>query len=141
MLEKLKWKPFLRAVWFEILEERVYSNVKIKLDSHLPKKLFCLLQWKPFKNDEKWFLFHLKSSLRSQDISIFVLSFWQCRKNYLIIKIGLISKFMTSQPGKKAITIHILPNISQSTGNQIMKLGQLIEYNKRSNFFKKSCRN
>ena len=24
--------------------------------------------WKPFKNDEKWFLFHLKSSSRSRDI-------------------------------------------------------------------------
>ena len=24
--------------------------------------------WKPFKNDEKCFLFHLKSSFRSQDI-------------------------------------------------------------------------
>ena len=24
--------------------------------------------WKPFKNDEKCFLFHLKSSFRSQDM-------------------------------------------------------------------------
>ena len=24
--------------------------------------------WKPFENDEKCFLFHLKSSIRSQDI-------------------------------------------------------------------------
>ena len=29
---------------------------------------FYLLQWKPFKNDEKCFLFHLKNSFRSQDI-------------------------------------------------------------------------
>ena len=27
-----------------------------------------LRQWKPFKNDEKSFLFHLKSCFRSQDI-------------------------------------------------------------------------
>ena len=40
----------------------------LKLDSHLPKKLFSLLQWKPFKNDKKCFLFYLKSSFRSQDI-------------------------------------------------------------------------
>ena len=33
---------------------------------------------------------------------------------------------MTSQ----TIAINILPNISQSEGNQIMKFGQLIEYNK-----------
>ena len=37
---------------------------------------------------------------------------------------------MTSQPGLQTITIHILPNISQSKGNQKMKLGQLIEYGK-----------
>ena len=29
---------------------------------------FYLLQWKPFRNDEKSFLFHLKCSFRSQDI-------------------------------------------------------------------------
>ena len=28
--------------------------------------------------------------------------------------------------------MHILPNISQSKDNQTMKLGQLIEYNKRN---------
>ena len=31
------------------------------------KKLFFFIQWKPFKNDEKFFLFHLKSSFHSQD--------------------------------------------------------------------------
>ena len=29
----------------------------------IQKKLFYFLQWKPFKNNEKHFLFHLKSSL------------------------------------------------------------------------------
>ena len=42
---------------------------------------------------------------------------------------------MTSQPGLQKIAIHILPNISQSKGNQTMKFGQLIEYNKRNIFF------
>ena len=37
--------------------------------------------------------------------------------------------------------IHILPNISQSKGNQTMKFGQLIEYNKRNIFLQKSCFN
>ena len=41
---------------------------------------------------------------------------------------------MTSQPGKQTIAIHILPNILKSKGNQIMKFGQLIEYN-MSNIF------
>ena len=47
---------------------------------------------------------------------------------------------MRSQPGLQTITIHILPNISQSKGNQTMKFGQLIEYNKRNNFLQKVCR-
>ena len=32
------------------------------------------------------------------------------------------------------LTIHILPNISRSEGNQAMKLGQLIKYSVRNNF-------
>ena len=30
-----------------------------------------------------------------------------------------------------------MPNISRSKGNQTLRLGQLIEYNMRNNFFKK----
>ena len=41
---------------------------------------------------------------------------------------------MTSQPGKQAITIHILPNISKSKDNQTMKFGKLIECNMRNSF-------
>ena len=37
---------------------------------------------------------------------------------------------MTPQPGQQAIVIHILSNISRSKGNQTMKFGQLIEYEK-----------
>ena len=48
---------------------------------------------------------------------------------------------MTSQPGLQTIAIHILPNISQNKGNQIMKSGQLTEYNKRNIFFQKFCKN
>ena len=44
-----------------------------------------------------------------------------------------------SQPGLQTIPIHILPNISQSKGNQTMKFGQLIEYNKRNIFLQKLC--
>ena len=44
---------------------------------------------------------------------------------------------MTSQPGQQTITIHILLNISESIGNQKMKLVQLIECNKK--IFSKSC--
>ena len=44
---------------------------------------------------------------------------------------------MASQPGLQTIAIHILPNISQSKGNQTMKFGQLIEHNKRIVFPRK----
>ena len=41
------------------------------------------------------------------------------------------------QPGLQKIAMHILPNISESTGNQTMKFGQLIEYNKINIFLQK----
>ena len=44
---------------------------------------------------------------------------------------------MTSQPGLQTIAIHILPTISQSKGNQTMKFGQLIEYNRGIIFLQK----
>ena len=34
-------------------------HIIFKSDSHLPKKLFYLLQWNPFKNDENAFYFIL----------------------------------------------------------------------------------
>ena len=105
---------------------------ELKSGSHLPKKncVFCLI--------EKCFL-NLKSSFLSQDILVFVTTFWSCRKNGLTRKIRSTSKFMTSQPGLQTIAIGILSNISQSKGNQTMKYGQLIEYNKRNNFLQKLC--
>ena len=45
---------------------------------------------------------------------------------------------MASQTGKQTIAIHILCNIWRSKGNQTMKYGQLIEFNKRNIFLKKS---
>ena len=47
---------------------------------------------------------------------------------------------MMSQPGLQTIAIHVLPNISQNKGNQTMKFGQQIEYNKRNIFYQKLCR-
>ena len=59
-------------------------------------------------------------------------------ENNLIKKIKVISKCMTSQPGKQNTAIHILPNISTSKDNQTMKFGQLIDYNVRNIFLKKT---
>ena len=44
---------------------------------------------------------------------------------------------MTEQTGLQTVLTHILPNISQSKGNQITKFGQLIEHNKKNIFLKK----
>ena len=35
---------------------------------------------------------------------------------------------MTSQMGKRILTIYILPSISRNKGNQAMKFGQLIKH-------------
>ena len=114
----------------------IFQSIRVGLS---PSKNLCyLLDWKPFKNDEKCFLFRLKSFFRSQD-KVFMTTFWSCRKNSLFRKVRLTSKFMTSQPGLQTIPIHILPNISQSKTNQIMKFGQLIEHNTRNIFLQKLC--
>ena len=47
---------------------------------------------------------------------------------------------MTAEPSSHTITTHILPNISQSKGNQAIIFGQLIEYNKRYFFLQKLFR-
>ena len=100
------------------------NTINLNSDSHLlkKKKLFASVVAL-----QKCFLFHLKSSFRSQDIKIFVLTFWgACRKNSLMRKIRSISKFMTVNKELQ----HILPNISQIKGNQTMKFGHLIEHTK-----------
>ena len=45
---------------------------------------------------------------------------------------------MKSQLGKKTIAIYLLPNISRTKVNQIMKIGWSIEYNMRNIFLEKS---
>ena len=45
---------------------------------------------------------------------------------------------MTSKTGKQTIAMHILTNISKSTGNQIVKFDQSIEYNIKNIFLEKS---
>ena len=50
------------------------------------------------------------------------------RENGLIIKLGLFSKSMSSQPGKESFTIHIFSNISRSKGTQTITFCQLTEY-------------
>ena len=50
-------------------------------------------------------------------------------QNGLIRKLRVVSTFKTSPTEKEITTIHIMANISRRRVNQIMKFGQLIEYN------------
>ena len=120
------------------LHKNMSCAFPLKSDSQLPNKIgaICLIE-SPFKIIKNVFYFILKA-LFVLKIFVFVTTFWSYRKNGLIRKMRLISKFMTSQPGSQTIAIHILPNISQSKGNQTMKFGQLTEHNKRNIFSSKS---
>ena len=102
------------ALWFcsryvktHLIKAICENSIAWQKKNMLPEK-FSVFKWstleseilygnrKPFKDDEKWFLFHAKSSFRLWDISIFVLTFSLYRKNGLIRKLRLIRKFMTS---------------------------------------------
>ena len=71
-----------RTLIYDCLLGDVLLGFLLKLDSHLPKKKIKNICFndRPFKNDAKCFLFHLKSSFRSQDIQVFVLTVLACRK-------------------------------------------------------------
>ena len=79
--------------------------------------MFYLLQLMPSKIDVKWFSFHciLKALLVLKIFEFFFLTFW-CYNTHIA-------------------------NISRSKDSQTCKFGQLIEYNKRTNFLYISCRN
>ena len=61
------WLFFNKNVQEHIFAVTWVHEATLKLGSHLQKKI-VLFNWKPFKNDEKCFLFYLKSSFHSQDI-------------------------------------------------------------------------
>ena len=86
----------------------------------------CLLQWKPFKTDEKYFYFSLKTLGHVEKAA------WL--KNKVNFKTYDFSVWLTNNYST------ILPNISRSKDNQTIKLGQLIECNKRYISLQKSCR-
>ena len=85
----------------------------------------------PLKMMKNAFYFILKAFFIP--FQTFVLIFSSCRKR----TISLISKYMMSQPRKKTIAIHILPNTSRNKGNLTIKFGQLIKHNMRNIFLEK----
>ena len=58
------WAPKWARWWLTVEA----PTIKAGLSPSKKKIFFYLLQWKPFKNDKKYFLFYLESSFRSQDI-------------------------------------------------------------------------
>ena len=52
----------------------------------------------------------------------------------LIRKLRLILKSVSSQTGQQIITMHLLPSISRSEGNQAKKFIYLIECNMKTTF-------
>ena len=62
--------------------------------------------------------------------------FWSCKKRFdKEAKVNFKIYYVTDW---ETITKHILPNIPRNKGNQTMKCGQLIEYNMKYFFKKKS---
>ena len=77
--EKLKFST--RIYWSEILAASDnFDLFPQSINGTLSGLRQFLSTESSFKNDEKCFLFHLKSFLHSQDISILVLIFWSYRK-------------------------------------------------------------
>ena len=96
-------------------------------------------QLKVFKNDDNTFYFMLKTILF---LTIFTLLSWLfgCVEIRLDKKAKINFKIMTSETEQQIITIHTLPNISRTKGNQSIKFSQLIKCNERNIFLNKSCR-
>ena len=120
----------------------------LKSGSHLPKK-FCFICFieDPINLMKNAFYFILKVLFVLKIFKFLSRLFGHVEKTAWLERQGmaycsrpwirLISKSMTSQPGKQTITLHILPNISRSKDNHTMKLGQLIEYINGNIFLRK----
>ena len=87
-------------------------RLKVVLSPSKQRSLF--LQWKPFKNDEKCFLFHFKSSFPVEKAAL---------KDDVNLKIYYVTTWLTKNYNAQ------LPNISRSKGNQTLKFSQVKEYN------------
>ena len=86
---------------FTIIYQKIIPrSIKVGL-SPFKKKFFISFNDSPSKMTKNAFYFILKALFV---LKIFVLTFWSCRKNSLIRKIRLITKFMTSQPSYCSIS-------------------------------------
>ena len=72
-------EAFIKAKNIDIIclpETFLDSTIPLKVGLSPSKKICVLLDWKSFENDEKCFLFHLKSSFLSQDFFLILFSLW-----------------------------------------------------------------
>ena len=70
-------KRLLACVWSTLREENKLGRQECGINGALSGLIQFLTTGSPLKN-EKYFLFHFKSSFRSQDIYVFVLNVWSC---------------------------------------------------------------
>ena len=112
-----------------------------KSDCLLLNSQSYLFQLKFFQNDDKCFSFHVKQSLCSQDSLNFFANVFGYVGKRLYQKAKVIFKISDVIDWEVIITIHILCNISRSRGNQAIRLGQLIEYEKYHSWKKTYTKN
>ena len=84
--------------------------------------------------------FHLFHQNPSFHLFKFCPDFFGHERKRLDMKVKVSFKLMTSETRKQIITIHMLPKISRSIGNLIMKFDQLIEFNVKNIFIEKSSK-
>ena len=112
-----------------------YEQRSLKLDSHLPKKIFFIrFSESPLKMMKNTFYFIIKALFILKIFKFLSCHFVHVKKTSLIRKIRLILTFLTSQTGQQTIAIHMLPNISRCKGDQTLKFGHITEYNNRNIF-------
>ena len=112
------------------------SECDLKLDSHLRRKLVLSASIEGLQKCGKMLFISCRKLFSFSKYLDFCPNFFGHVGKPLDKK--AISKFMMPQTGKQIITIHILPNISRSKGNQAMEFYQLIEYNITNIFLEKA---
>ena len=90
------------------------SVLKVRLSPSKKKFVICQIE-SPLNMTKNVFLFHLKSFFRSQDIKVFVTTFWSCRKNGfsdLLAKIIKANSDISNSDISQKVTINVNIDLS-----------------------------
>ena len=119
------------------LRERYVLNLLSSFMTEIPIPIFLTIE-NPLKM-KNVFYFMLKARFV---LEIFTFLFWLFGyvEKRLDKKTTVNFKFYVITDWKTLITIHILPNITGSKGNQVIKFDQLIKYSVRNIFLQKLSR-